>query len=385
MMINRVSSFILCLFVLLCGCTKSGANNSNLDNTDDVSSIPLEKRVGMLFMIRAESLDRSIPLDQVNARYEYGVTKVSSEMKKCYRSYPAGGICVFLKNIDNPTQLHKFVNDFRSLNPNILFSIDEEGGRISRIAENPKFDVPHFEPMLTLTEGKTPDEAAAIGQNVGQKIGKYLKEYGFDIDFAPVADVNTNPNNIVIGNRAFGSDPTIAACAVSGVLAGLAENGIVGCLKHFPGHGDTTGDTHEGYVRTDKTCEQLANCEMIPFRAGIQAGAKMVMTAHIAVPNVTGEEQLPSTLSGTILQDKLRGELGFDGVIVSDAMSMGAIHNEYSSGEAAVKAFLAGCDILLMPFDYIEAYQTVLEAVKNGTISESRLNESVKRIMKLKK
>jgi beta-N-acetylhexosaminidase len=236
-----------------------------------------------------------------------------------------------------------------------------------------------------MNENKSPNEADAIGKNVGQAIGKYLKEYGFDIDFAPVADVNTNPNNIVIGNRAFGSDPTIAAGAVSGVLAGLAENGIVGCLKHFPGHGDTTGDTHEGYVRTDKTWEQLANCEMIPFRAGVQAGAKMVMTAHIAVPNVTGEEQLPSTLSGTILQDKLRGELGFDGVIVSDAMSMGAIHNEYSSGEAAVKAFLAGCDILLMPFDYIEAYQTVLEAVKNGTISESRLNESVKRIMKLKK
>jgi beta-N-acetylhexosaminidase len=124
---------------------------------------------------------------------------------------------------------------------------------------------------------------------------------------------------------------------------------------------------------------------MIPFRAGINAGAKMVMTAHIALPCVTGEDRLPSTLSQHILQDKLRGELGFGGVIVSDAICMGAIHNDYTSGEAAVRAFLAGCDMILMPYNYVEAFEAVLAAVQNGDISEDRLNASVKRILELKK
>ena len=379
-----MKKYLILIWIIMTICIET-VSATDRQRLTDVDYMPLRQKVGMIFMIRPESIDPDMPLEQVNDTYRYGVSKVTKQMAKLYRQYPAGGFCIFEKNIVDPKQLYRFTTSLHRLNPNVLLSIDEEGGRITRIGRNDKFDVPHFDYMESLGKDKTAEEIYPIGVEIGRTIGGYLRHYQFDIDFAPVADVNTNPNNIVIGNRAFGSDPDVAASAVRGVIAGLSENGIIGCLKHFPGHGDTTGDTHDGYVRSDKTWEQLAECEMIPFRAGINAGAKMVMTAHIALPCVTGEDRLPSTLSQHILQDKLRGELGFGGVIVSDAICMGAIHNDYTSGEAAVRAFLAGCDMILMPYNYVEAFEAVLAAVQNGDISEERLNASVKRILELKK
>ena len=196
--------------------------------------------------------------------------------------------------------------------------------------------------------------------------------------------MNTNPDNIIIGPRAFSDDPETAADFVVSYLNGLDSAGIVGTLKHFPGHGDVKADTHFGYAQTNKTWKDLLKCEMIPFKAGIKAGAQMIMTAHIAVPKVTGDD-LPSTLSPVILQDKLRGELGFDGVIVTDAMDMGAITKQFSSTEATITAIQAGVDIILCPQDFVDAFDAVVKAVEKGEIKESRIDESVKRILKLKK
>jgi beta-N-acetylhexosaminidase len=292
-------------------------------------------------------------------------------------------------NDDNPVsptpvdeveaQLAQFIPEIRLLKGSPLLCIDEEGGRVARIGKNPNFNVETFESMDSI--GKTGDPQNAY--YCGNTIGTYLKRYGFDIDFAPVADVNTNPENIVIGKRAFSDDPAVAAPMVTNYLQGLKDAGITGCIKHFPGHGDTKADTHYGYAQSLKTWDEMLNCEMITFKAGIAWGCQLIMTAHIAVPNVTGSD-VPSTMSSIILQDKLRGELGYQNVIIADAMEMGAITQQYDCAEAAVGSILAGVDIVLGPQNLIVAFDAVIAAVENGTITEERINQSVRRILKLK-
>ncbi|MBR0257299.1 MAG: DUF3459 domain-containing protein, partial [Synergistaceae bacterium] len=214
-------------------------------------------------------------------------------------------------------------------------------------------------------------------------IASYLKDYGFNLDFAPVADVNTNPENIVIGDRAFSDNPATVSKLVGEFLDGLHTHNIAGCIKHFPGHGDTKGDTHKGYVSVFKTWDELLRAEIIPFRDNLKK-TDTVMTAHITMKNITHDD-LPASLSYEIVTGKLRNELGYDGVIITDAFNMGAVADNYRSSEAAILAIEAGNDIVLMPHDYREAFAGVLEAVESGRISEARINESVERIARLKK
>ena len=281
--------------------------------------------------------------------------------------------------IDDEAQLARIISQIRALNGNPLLCIDEEGGRVSRIANNPKFNVKKYESMAAI--GATGDPQNAY--ECGHTIGTYLNRYGIDIDFAPVADVNTNPDNIIIGPRAFSDDPELAASMVVNYLQGLKDAGVTGCIKHFPGHGDTQADTHTGYVQSLKTWDEMKVCEMVTFRAGIDWGCQLIMTAHIAVPNVTGSS-VPSTMSPVVLQDKLRGELGYQNIIITDGMEMGAITQHYSSGEAAVGSIQAGVDIVLGPRSFTEAFDAVIAAVNNGTISEERINQSVRRILTLR-
>ena len=251
---------------------------------------------------------------------------------------------------------------------------------MSRIAGNPAFDVPVYENMAAVGASGDPEQAYAAGRS----IGAYLHRYGLEIDFAPVADVNTNPDNIVIGPRAFSDDPAVAAPMVAAFVRGLTKAGVTGCLKHFPGHGDTRTDTHFGFASTAKGWEQMLSCEMLSFRAGIEAGARLVMAAHIAAPAVTGDD-LPATMSPALLQDKLRGELGFDGLVVTDALEMHAVSRRFGNAEAAVRALLAGADILLCPQNLQEAFEGVLRAVEDGSVPEGRLEYSVRRILALKR
>ena len=178
-------------------------------------------------------------------------------------------------------------------------------------------------------------------------------------------------------------DPELAGQMAAAVLDGLHAHGIGGCLKHFPGHGDTQTDTHTGYAETGKTWEELLQCEIIPFKIAMQSEPEMIIAAHIAAPNVTNSDR-PASLSSVLLIHKLRNELGYQGIIITDALEMKAITRNYSSGKAAVTALQAGADIILMPSDYTEAFHAVREAVTAGEISEQRLNESVLRILRLK-
>ena len=170
---------------------------------------------------------------------------------------------------------------------------------------------------------------------------------------------------------------------VTNYLQGLKDAGITGCIKHFPGHGDTKADTHFGYASSQKTWEEMLSCEMVTFKAGIQWGCQLIMTAHISAPNVTGID-MPATMSSVILQDKLRRELGYQNLIITDAREMGAITQQYTNGEAAVGCIKAGVDIVLGPQVFTEAFDAVIKAVEAGEITEQRIDESVRRILKLK-
>lgn len=343
-----------------------------------LSQMSLREKVGQLFCTRPESLD---PVFQASSMgmMAYHMQAVNEETKAFCEKYPVGGVTLFSHNIDNPEQLKAFTRDLHALAGAPLLSIDEEGGRVARIGNNENFNVPTYASMAAV--GATEDPGKAY--EAGVAIGSYLKEYGFDVDFAPVADVNTNPKNIVIGDRAFSNDPKKAAPMVVKFMEGLRKEGIGACIKHFPGHGDTVGDSHKEYVQSDKTWDELLNCEMITFKAAIKAGAPMIMSAHVALPNVTGDN-LPGTLSHYILTDKLRKELGFQGIIITDAMGMKAISDRYSSGESAVMTLKAGADIVLMPEDLPEAFEAVMAAVQDGTLPESRIDESVRRVLALK-
>ena len=344
-----------------------------------LKKMTLREKVGQMFFVRVESLDPSIEWTTYDDLANLKNQEITMKMRKVNHDYPVGGIILYAWNIEDETQLANIIKQVRSLNGSPLLCIDEEGGRVSRIANNPNFHVKKYESMAAI--GATGDPKNAY--ECGNTIGTYLKRYDFDIDFAPVADVNTNPDNIIIGPRAFSDDPAVAAPMVTNYLQGLKDAGITGCIKHFPGHGDTTNDTHSGYVQSLKTWDEMNQCEMVTFRAGIQWGCQLIMTAHIAVPNVTGTN-IPSTLSPVVLQDKLRGELGYQNIIITDGMEMGAITMHYTSGEAAVGSIKAGVDIVLGPRDFTEAFDAVIAAVNNGTLSEERINQSVRRILTLR-
>ena len=371
--------------ILTCGLTITSCSNNDTPSSqkDDVeaqlSKMTLREKVGQMFFVRMETLDTTIHWSAYSDLQENPILEVNKTMRDVNANYPIGGLILYAWNIDDEAQLAKLIPQIRALNGNPLLCIDEEGGRVSRLANNPKFNVKKYESMSAIGATGDPNNAYECGNT----IGTYLKYYGFDIDFAPVADVNTNPDNIIIGPRAFSDKPEVAAPMVTSYLQGLKDAGIIGCIKHFPGHGDTKADTHYGYDATQKTWAEMLNCEMVTFKAGIQWGCQLIMTAHIGAPKVTGSDT-PSTLSSIILQDKLRGELGYQNIIITDGMEMGAITKQYTSAEAAVKSIQAGVDIVLGPKNLVEAFDAVIDAVNKGTISEERINQSVRRILRMK-
>ncbi len=381
---NQIPRFIACCFIsslaIFSSCSEEADDSSSVDPVEKVlSQMTLREKVGQMFYGRPEMLDTTIHWIVGDDLTVNPMRETSPTMLVVNKDYPVGGIILYAHNIDNETQLKSFVAELKGLNGNPLICIDEEGGRVSRIANNPNFNLPKYESMDSI--GKTGDPHNAY--ECANTIGTYVKGFGFDIDFAPVADVNTNPENVVIGKRAFSGDPQVAAPMVTNYLQGFKDAGIVGCIKHFPGHGDTKNDTHTGYASSNKTWDEMLSCEMVTFKAGINWGTELIMTAHISAPNVTGTD-LPSTMSSIILQDKLRGELGYNNIIVADAMEMGAISLRYSSARGAVGAIQAGVDIVLGPKNLLEAFDAVMDAVATGKISEDRINQSVRRILKLK-
>jgi beta-N-acetylhexosaminidase len=331
-----------------------------------IAAMPLEDKVAGLFFVTPESIT--------------GVStaiKAGEGTQEALEKYAVGGVIYSTKNMKSTDQLREMIANTGTFSRYpLFFGVDEEGGSVSRLDSS------------GLAEGT--DSAAKIGAandpdqayQAALTIGDNLASLGFNTDFAPVADI-ANIEGSVMADRSFGSDGATVSPYVVGMLNGLAEKGITGCLKHFPGIGATTADTHDGISISERTAEEFRAQEFSVFRAGMEAGAKMVMVGHIAAPALTGDNT-PCSISEVIVTDILRQELGFDGVIITDAMDMGAISTYYDAGEAAIMALKAGCDMVLMPEDFEKAYSEVLQAVSEGTIAEERINDSLKRIYRIK-
>ncbi len=339
---------------------------------ETLAALTLEEKVAQMFIVTPEALTG---VSQVTAAGETTRTRLEQ--------YPVGGIVYFEGNLQGEDQIREMLERTRqySLEQTGLLPflcVDEEGGTVARISGRGVAEVPYIESMESV--GQQGEEAA---YQTGQTIGAYLSDLGFNVDFAPVADLATNPENTVIGSRSFSGDPHTGAAMVSAFVEGIRGEGVLSSLKHFPGHGDTSQDSHTSAAVSYKTLEELKNCEFVPFQSGIEAGADLVMAGHISLPNVTGNDT-PASLSYEIITGILRETLGYEGAVVTDGMNMGAIVNYYSSGEAAVRAIEAGVDLVLMPEDFPSAYQGVLDAVAQGRISQERIDESLRRILKLK-
>ena len=309
------------------------------------------------------------------------------------------GVIFFAQNTVNAEQTLRLSDAVQQANAKdgrtqLLISTDQEGGKITRL-------ITGTQTPGNMALGAIGDPAAAR-QSAGI-IGAELSAIGINTDFAPVLDVNNNPANPVIGVRSFSDVPELAARMGAAYISGLQDNGVISTLKHFPGHGDTGTDSHTGLPRIEKTYDQLKANELIPFAAGIAEGAEMIMTAHIQYPAIekttyvsksTGERiELPATLSKKMITDVLRGDMGFDGVVVTDAMNMDAIAEHFDPLDAAVLAINAGVDILLQPvapdsaagIARFDAYIDNLTAlVENGTASIEMVNQAVRRILRLK-
>ena len=335
-----------------------------------INEMTLHEKVCQLFVVTPESLMNSNT-----------ITYIGEEFKNTLKDYPVGGVIFFGGNLVDREQTKNMLNTLQGYASEInglpiYTCVDEEGGRVARIGNNPNFGVTKIQAMSNVN---TLDEA----YNAGWVIGNYLNELGFNFDFAPDADVITNPSNMVIGDRSFGTDGEVVSSLAVEYAKGLQDNNVLSTFKHFPGHGATEGDTHEGYSYTSKSLAELMESELKPFIAAKENNVDAIMVAHISVPNIIGDNT-PCTMSKYMITDVLRNEIGYEGLIITDALNMGAIVNEYESDEAAVNAVLAGNDLLLMPKDFYLAYNGVINAVSEGIITEERLNESLRRIIKSK-
>ena len=337
------------------------------------TGLTLEQRVAQMFMITPDALTGVS-----------GATRAGDSTRAAFAQYPVGGLVYMSANLTGPDQTTEMLSNMKNFSQDtvglpIFLGVDEEGGTVTRIASNQEFGVTDVGNMSAV--GASGDAQNAY--NAGSTIGTYLNNLGFNMDFAPVADVLSNPDNAVVKDRSFGSDSQLVADMVCAEMNGLNEHQIAPVIKHFPGHGATSGDSHDGVVTIEKSLEELMANELIPFQQAINSGASFVMVGHISVPAITGDNT-PASLSNAMVTGVLRDQMGFHGVVITDAMNMGAITAGYSSADAAVAAINAGVDIILMPDDFKGAYQGVLDAVANGTISEERINESAARIIKAK-
>lgn len=338
-----------------------------------VSGMSLEDKVAQMFVITPEALTGYA-----------SVTAAGDTTKAAYESRPVGGLIYMADNLLSTEQTTEMLTNMQNIAMErtglpVFLSVDEEGGTVARVAKNDAFGVTDVGNMSDI--GATGDAQNAY--NAGVTIGTYLKQLGFNVDYAPVADVLTNPDNTVIGTRSFGSDASVVADMVTKELEGLSSQGVFGVVKHFPGHGGVSGDSHDGAVTMDKSLEELMQTEFVPFQKAVENGVSFVMVGHISVPQVVGDNT-PASLSQMMVSNVLREQLGYQGIVITDAMNMGAITGSYTADQAAVVAVNAGVDMILMPQDYETAYNGLLQAVQDGTITEDRINESVTRIVKVK-
>ena len=305
----------------------------------------------------------------------YSQTVAGESTRSGLEQYPVGGVILDQTNMASQAQVREMIANMQSYSQiPLLFTCDEEGGRVGRLMST--VGTTWVDSMLTYK-----DMGPETARQNALTIATDMRALGFNMDLAPVADVWSNPSNTVIGDRAYSDDFDQAASLIPSAVEGFQEGGVACTLKHFPGHGDTSADSHYGAVYVYKTLDEIRQNEFKPFIAGIDAGADCVMIGHLIVSDI---EDTPALFSYTIVTELLREELGFSGVVMTDSLQMQAMTDYYSSGTIAVKALQAGCDLLLCPGSLSEAISAVQNALETGEISRERLDESVLRILKMK-
>ena len=338
-----------------------------------LAGMDLKQKVAQMFMVTPEALT--------------GYSKVTAAgevTKQCFIRYPVGGVIYMAGNLIDTGQTRIMLSNMQDYSVEYLgfpvfLGVDEEGGTVARIAGNRAFGVEDVGNISEIGASGNCD----LAYQAGSTIGAYLSALGFNLDFAPVADVWSNKKNTVVKYRSPGSDPELVRDMVIAQIEGFKEQGILCAVKHFPGHGSTSEDSHNGAAVVERTLQELFECDLIPFKGAVQAGVPFVMVGHLSLPKVV-EEDVPAVFSKEIITDILRGELGFCGIVITDALDMGAVTDYYSSAQAAVMAVAAGADMLLMPEDFVAAYEGVLNAVQRGELTQERIDESVRRILKVK-
>jgi len=337
--------------------------------TQIMETLTLEERVGQMLM-------PSLPVTPAG-----GPTRGASDQLTTFvREVTPGGIILFGPNIESADQVRALVEELQRVSGvPLIVGTDQEGGVVRRVV--PSAAMPATPIPAAAVVGRTGD--ADLAYELGRVVGSELRSLGVTMNFAPVADVRTNPDNPVTGSRAYSSDPDLVGTMVAATVRGLQSVNVSAVVKHFPGHGDTVQDSHESAVRLPHDLQRLQAVELVPFARGIAAGADGVMIGHITVPAVSGST-LPATLDAVLVTGVLRERMEFDGVIVTDSLTMGGLTRYYDERSIVVQAVLAGADILLQPARPGEALGFVLDAVEDGTIPESRINESVRRILRLK-
>lgn len=363
---------------------------------DIMADMTLREKIGQMIMVSARKWSDT-PED---AESYVNSTEFNEQQIQALQDYSLGGVCLFSQNIVDTEQTVRLTNQIQNAavtsgvgGIKAFISIDQEGGYVTRVATGTSGIG-----NMALAATDDPVNASIEAQIIGEELGAL----GINIDFAPDADVNSNPDNPVIGVRSFSDDPKVVSEYVKYFLDGLNKTGTINCLKHFPGHGDTDTDSHTGFPIIDKSYDELKEIEFVPFADNCEY-TDMIMTAHIQFPQIekgtyvstsTGEEvYLPATMSKTFISDILRNEMGYDGVVVTDALEMDAISANFDISDAAQKAIMADVDILLMPYDLTNENQIVLlgelidsieTKVNEGVIPEAQLDNSVERILRLK-
>lgn len=333
-----------------------------------LSEMTLEEKICQMFIVTPEML----------TGYTGSVTEMGTLSRESFDQYPVGGLIYFAENLEDPPQTLEMLTAMQSYaqessGVGVFLSVDEEGGTVARVAD--QLGTTKLHDMEYYGERNDSDEAYAIGCTLGAD----LRKFGFNLDFAPVADVAFHADN-ELGDRIFSSDPDVVGDMVTGVVSGLQGMGVSATLKHFPGLGAGDGNTHyDDFVLIDRSFSELSSEEFVAFQAGIDAGADFVMVGH-QITTAAGD-QLPSDLSYTVVTTWLKETLGFTGIAITDAQNMASITENYSPASAAAQAVSAGVDMILMPLDLSNAVNGICEAVEAGTITEERIDESVRKIL----
>ena len=348
---------LLLLFFFQINDTEKYTNPLDEKVLQALSSMTLEEKIGQMLIL-----------------YETH-SEVNEEVKTLFNEIKPGGIILNKENITTYTNTKRYIEEIKTLSKfPLIVSIDQEGGRVQRLQLLKDITPTNLPSMFEI--GKTQD--VSLSYEVGKILAEQVKTLGINVVYAPVCDIVTNEENTGIGTRSFGNSPTLVSSMCTNFAKGIEEEKVIATYKHFPGHGDTTTDSHTSLPIIKKNLEELENFELIPFKEAINENAKIIMVGHIAFPNITND-LTPASLSKTIITDILKKKLNYNGLVITDALNMKALTDNYTDDEIYTMAINAGVDLLLMPNNPHKAIQIIKE-----TINEERINESVAKILRFK-